>query len=48
MTGGLCASFDRRFAAGPDIITGVGQTDGLDLPRFPSPVPGGDIPPRPD
>jgi cell division protease FtsH len=43
---------DREHAelSGPDIVTGIGtaQGDGLDLPRFPSPVPGGDIPPRPD
>ena len=42
---------ERSAVSGPDIVTGVGSTgngDGLDLPRFPSPVPGADIPPRPD
>ena len=38
----------ERERSGPDIVTRVGEGDGLDLPRFPSPVPGGDIPPRPD
>jgi hypothetical protein len=41
---------ERAELSGPDIITGLGPStdDGLDLPRFPSTVPGGDIPPRPD
>jgi cell division protease FtsH len=42
---------ERSAVSGPDIVTGVspaGNGDGLDLPRFPSPVPGADIPPRPD
>jgi cell division protease FtsH len=40
---------ERHVApAGPEIVTNVGDDNGLDLPRFPSPVSGADIPPRPD
>jgi cell division protease FtsH len=45
---------ERATDSGPMIVTGVGngdgsgQGDGLDLPRFPSAVPRGDVPPRPD
>ncbi len=40
---------ERAADAGPQIITDAAQgSDGIDLPRFPSAVPGGDIPPRPD